>query len=148
MAAAAAAKTRAIPVRAEKVRRLKARRRSWFLLRKAGWIKRSETHQVFFPDIGGSALRLTRPTHEEESTMPQTIANVKVFDREFLGVRARLIELGAALDRIGRASGFAGGDPRGEMIRQAAEILAGNASNKAERIQLLFSLPYEENWQR
>jgi hypothetical protein len=78
--------------------------------------------------------------------MPQTVTAPKVLDREFLGVRARLIELGAALDRIGRASGYTSGDPRSEKIRQAAEILQGNAANKAEQIQLLFSLPYEENW--
>jgi hypothetical protein len=76
--------------------------------------------------------------------MPHTITAPKVFDREFLGIRARLIELGAALDRIERASGFTGGDPRREKIRQAGEILLGGAANKAEQIQLLFSLPYEE----
>ena len=80
--------------------------------------------------------------------MPQTVTAPKVLEREFLGVRARLIELGAALDRIGRAAGFTSGDPRSEKIRQAVEILNGNASNKAEQIQLLFSLPYEENWQK
>jgi hypothetical protein len=80
--------------------------------------------------------------------MSQLIAAPKVFDREFLGIRARLIELGAALDRIERASGFTGGDPRREKIRQATEILLGGAANKAEQIQLMFSLPYEENWQR
>ncbi len=80
--------------------------------------------------------------------MPHTLTAPKVLDREFLGVRSRLIELGAAMDRIGRASGFAGGDPRTETIRQAIEILVGAAPNKAEKIQMLFSLPYEENWQK
>jgi hypothetical protein len=78
--------------------------------------------------------------------MPHTVTAPKVLDREFLGVRSRLIELGAALDRVGRASGFTDGDPRTEKIRQAFEILQGNTVNKAEQIQLLFSLPYEENW--
>ncbi|MCC6125558.1 MAG: hypothetical protein IT426_11390 [Pirellulales bacterium] len=80
--------------------------------------------------------------------MSQTITAPKVFDREFLGVRARLIELGAALDRIERAAGFTGGDPRSEKIRHAIEILLGGAADKAEQIQLLFSLPYEENWRK
>ena len=80
--------------------------------------------------------------------MPQTITAPKVLEREFLGVRARLIEVGAALDRVQRAAGFTSGDPRSEKIRQALEILLGGEVNKTERIQLLFSLPYEENWQK
>ena len=40
---------------------------------------------------------------------PVTIANP--LDREFLGVRCRLIELAASLDRIDRAGG-ASDDPR------------------------------------
>jgi hypothetical protein len=80
--------------------------------------------------------------------MPQTITAPKVLEREFLGIRGRLIELGAALDRVGRASGFTSGDPRSEKIRQAIEVLLGGAVNKAEQIQLVFSLPYEEHWQK
>jgi hypothetical protein len=76
--------------------------------------------------------------------MPHSVTAAKVLDREFLSIRARLIEVGAALDRIGRAPGFTSGDPRSEKIRQAVEILLGDATNKAEQIQLLFSLPYEE----
>jgi hypothetical protein len=78
--------------------------------------------------------------------MPHTLTAPNVFDREFLGVRARLLELGAAFDRIERASGFSSGDPRCDRIRQALELLLSNADHKAERIQMLFSLPYEENW--
>jgi hypothetical protein len=80
--------------------------------------------------------------------MPHTITAPKVFDREFLGVRSRLIEVAAALDRIERAKGFTSGDPRREKIRQAIEVLLGDAANKAEKVQMLFSLPYEENWQK
>jgi hypothetical protein len=96
--------------------------------------------------LHGQAQNIPSPFSEEEN-MPQTITAPKVFEREFLGVRARLLELGAALDRIGRASGFTSGDPRSEKIRQAIEILLGGAANKTEQIQLLFSLPYEEHWQ-
>ena len=78
--------------------------------------------------------------------MPQTITAPKVFDREFLGVRARLIELGAAMDRVGRASGYVSGDPRSEKIRQALQVLLGTAANKAEQIQMIFSLPFDEKW--
>ncbi len=80
--------------------------------------------------------------------MLHTITAPQVFEREFLGVRARLIEVGAALDRIERAKGFTGGDPRNDKIRQALDVLRGTAANKAEQIQLLFSLPYEEGWRK
>jgi|WetSurMetagenome_2_1015567.scaffolds.fasta_scaffold1581002_1 hypothetical protein len=79
--------------------------------------------------------------------MPHTVTAPTVFEREFLGIRSRLIELGAAMDRIGRASGYTGGDPRREKIRQSVDVLLGNAMNKAEQIQTLFSLPYDEHWQ-
>jgi hypothetical protein len=80
--------------------------------------------------------------------MPHTTTPPNVFDREFLGVRARLIELGAAMDRIQRDPGCSGRNPQCDKIRQALEILLGDTPNKSEQIQLVFSLPYEENWQK
>ena len=61
-------------------------------------------------------------------------------DREFLGVRCRLIELAASLDRMDRAGGAAA-DPRLAQIRQALEILADDKPDRAERMQMAFSLP-------
>lgn len=61
-------------------------------------------------------------------------------DREFLGIRCRLIELAATLDRIGRAGGAAD-DPRTAQIRRALEILADDQPDRAERMQMVFSLP-------
>ncbi len=68
-----------------------------------------------------------------------------VFDREFLPLRARLIELAAALDRVDRAR--AGDDPRMVQIRQSLEILLSEQSGRAERVQMTFSLPYDPDWQ-
>ncbi len=62
---------------------------------------------------------------------------------EFLGIRCRLIELAATLDRIDRAGG-AGGDSRMDQIRDSLAILIGAAPDRAEQIQMVFSLPYEE----
>lgn len=70
-----------------------------------------------------------------------------VFDREFLTIRARLIELAAAFDRVDRASGSAAEDPRRGQIRQSLEILLDGQSGRAERIQMAFSLPYDPEWQ-
>ncbi len=78
--------------------------------------------------------------------MPNPMAAPDVLDREFLGVRARLIDVAAALDRIGRADGEVADDPRLDKIRQSLEILRSEAPNRAEKLQSVFSLPYEETW--
>jgi len=76
--------------------------------------------------------------------MPASIAAPVSLDREFLGIRCRLIELAATLDRIDRAGKPADGDARMAQIRRSLEILAGDGPNRAERIQMVFSLPYEK----
>lgn len=80
--------------------------------------------------------------------MPIPLAAGEVLDREFLAVRAKLIDVAAALDRIDRAQGSAGDEPRLDQIREAFRILAGDASDRAEQLQLLFSLPYQDDWQK
>jgi hypothetical protein len=64
-----------------------------------------------------------------------------VLDREFLGIRSKLVKLAAALDRVDRAEQTAAGDPRLVQIRRSLEILATDGPNRAERVQLEFSLP-------
>jgi len=71
----------------------------------------------------------------------------ELLDREFLGLRARLIEIAATLDRIDRAEGDVADDARLETIRESLKGLATGDDGRAERLQLLFSLPYNENWQ-
>ncbi len=70
----------------------------------------------------------------------------EVLDREWLTVRARLIEVAAALDRIDRADGSVADDPRIQQIAQTLGILAQEKENRAEQLQLAFSLPYEPKW--
>ena len=67
-------------------------------------------------------------------------------DREFFETRAKLLELAAALDRLDRAEGSVSNDARTQDIQQALSVLSGDQPDRAERIQLIFSLPYEENW--
>jgi hypothetical protein len=69
-----------------------------------------------------------------------------MLDREFLGLRCRLIDLAASLDRIDRAEGAVADDPRRDRIRRSLEILASPAGNRAEQLQQLFSLPYDHDW--
>ncbi len=78
--------------------------------------------------------------------MPVPPSAAKTFDREFLMIRSRLLDLAAALDRIERAEGPIADHARFESIHRSLEALASAGPDRAERIQLLFSLPYDENW--
>ncbi|HWC88181.1 MAG TPA: hypothetical protein VG433_00940 [Pirellulales bacterium] len=67
-------------------------------------------------------------------------------NRDFLEIRARLLEVAAALDRLERADGDVSDDPRMARIRQAIALLDAGHSERAEHLQLLFSLSYEPGW--
>lgn len=69
-----------------------------------------------------------------------------ILDREFLETRAKLLELAASLDRLDRATGSIREDPRTQDIQQALAILAANTGDRAEQIQLIFSLSYQPDW--
>jgi hypothetical protein len=80
--------------------------------------------------------------------MPTSLSAAKLLDREFLLIRSKLIDLAASLDRIRRAPDSVVADPRIDTIAEAVQIIAGQTPNRAEQIQILFSLPYDEHWQR
>jgi hypothetical protein len=69
-----------------------------------------------------------------------------VLEREFLPLRAKLIEIGAMLDRMERSEGSVAHDPRRQKVERALSILRSAESDRAEQLQLLFSLPYDEHW--
>ncbi len=71
-----------------------------------------------------------------------------LLNREFPEIRAWLLQIAAALDRVERAAGSAESQPRRQKIRNALEILAQPGNDRAERLQLLLSLPYDVDWQR
>lgn len=72
----------------------------------------------------------------------------EVLDRYFLEVRAKLLEIGATLDRIDRAEGEKDveADPRRQKIGQALDVLKEARIDRAEKLQLLFSRDYSEDW--
>ena len=76
-----------------------------------------------------------------------------VMDREFLEMRARVLELAAALDRLDRAGGPPANDPRVASLRQALDALRQSNSDgaeaaRAERVQLIFSRQYDAAWRK
>ncbi len=70
----------------------------------------------------------------------------EALERDFLNIRARLLELAASLDRIDRAEGSVAADPRMAQIDRAIDILASRQSNRARDVQFAFSLPYDTSW--
>jgi hypothetical protein len=78
--------------------------------------------------------------------MPPTAP--QILDREYLAIRSRLIDLAAALDRIDRAEGTVAADPRLEKIHRSLDVLSGDAADRAERVQVVFSLPYKADWRK
>ena len=70
----------------------------------------------------------------------------EVLNREYIEIRALLLQAAAKLDRMDRAAGDISADPRRQQIQKGLAVLQSAASDRAEKIQLLFSLPYLENW--
>jgi hypothetical protein len=79
--------------------------------------------------------------------MPAATQASDVFEREFLPLRGKLLEVAAALDRIARAEGPLD-DPRREQVRRSLEVLCCEeaATDRAEQVQMIFSLPYDPQW--
>jgi hypothetical protein len=78
--------------------------------------------------------------------MPSGRVAREVFDQELLPIRAKLLEIAAALDRIDRADGSIAGDPRRTQVQAAIQVLLRPEDDRAEQIQLIFSRPYEAKW--
>lgn len=71
-----------------------------------------------------------------------------LMNREFLQIRAKLLELAASFDRITRAPGSVVDDPRLVQIHQALELLNSETENRAEQIQQIFSRAYDPKWRK
>ncbi|MCI0700378.1 MAG: hypothetical protein L0241_04790 [Planctomycetia bacterium] len=78
------------------------------------------------------------------------LPSARALDQFFLEARCKLLDVAAIFDRIGRGDEqeAIASDPRAAKLRQAVEILLGDAANKAELIQQLFSLAYDPDWPR
>jgi len=80
--------------------------------------------------------------------MPTIQQAQQVLDRHYLEIRCGILDLAAALDRISRSDRAqdVANDPRMALIQQAIQIVESNGTDRAERIQLLFSDQYQEGW--
>ena len=76
-----------------------------------------------------------------------------ILDESFLEVRAKLLEIAATLDRVDRSADEEGpltaaAQSQRERIDDAVRILLSEGPNRAERLQRLFSRPYESSWRK
>ena len=69
-------------------------------------------------------------------------------DSFFFEARAKILDLAAILDRIQRGEGAVGDDARLAKLRQALEVLHDESPARAERVQQIFSLDYDPDWER
>lgn len=72
----------------------------------------------------------------------------KALDMFFLEARSRVLDVAAILDRLGRGTGTVSADTRMAQLQQAIQSLLDLNSGRAERVQQIFSLPYDPTWPR
>jgi hypothetical protein len=77
--------------------------------------------------------------------MATTQSSEQILDSEFLVIRAKILEIAAALDRIDRAGGVVS-DPRLAKLGEAVTLILTKEGNRAEAVQLLFSREFHDNW--
>jgi hypothetical protein len=72
--------------------------------------------------------------------------SAEVLEQEFLPVRAKILEVAAALDRIDRASGSVASESRRAQMHAAIQVLLRPEDDRAEQVQLIFSRTYQNDW--
>jgi hypothetical protein len=82
--------------------------------------------------------------------MPSRLSAAEMLDREFLQIRCRLVEIAAALDRIdaSRGSEELAHERTLLQVQEATRLLGNRSTDRTRRVQMLFSLPHDEDWRR
>jgi len=70
----------------------------------------------------------------------------EVLDREFLEMRALILQLAASFDRIDRSKSPAAQAEKLRQLQDGVKILLDDSENKAKQVQMLFSNPYAQDW--
>jgi len=78
--------------------------------------------------------------------MSKPLTPTELFQREFLPMRGKLLEVAAALDRLERKDPLLLDYPGMDQISKAIEALRQNGQARAETVQKIFSLAYNPDW--
>jgi hypothetical protein len=89
-----------------------------------------------------------KPRGEVKMMLATPMTAQAVLDREYLEVRAKVLELAASFDRLERGGGLPQNDARLKLVRQGLKVLLDETSDRAEQVQLIFSRPYDDDWQK
>ncbi len=81
-----------------------------------------------------------------ESKLHLAMSAEQVLDREFLEIRAKILEIAASLDRLDRAEGDVAADPRTERLQAGLQKLLDPSPDRAEQVQQVFSRSYDSQW--
>lgn len=77
------------------------------------------------------------------------MTSAEVLDREYLEIRAKILQLAASFDRLDRSGGTYRDDARLDLIQQALATAADPAAReRAEQVQLIFSRDYTDSWRQ
>ena len=79
--------------------------------------------------------------------MPGSLKAQEILDREFLEIRAKLLQLAAHFDRIERGVGDIDLN-KINLVREAFEVLSDLDVGpcRAEKLQMIFSRKYDPEW--
>jgi len=79
---------------------------------------------------------------------PTALSAADLLDRDFLSLRHRVLDIAAGLDRLDRVqdSEEIACDARVKQLHEAFAVLSDSKACRAERIQLIFSDPYDAGW--
>ena len=79
--------------------------------------------------------------------MPSPLTAQELLNREFLEIRAKLLQVAAHFDRIERGTGDVDLEQI-NLLRQALELLsdADVGPKRAEKLQMIFSRPFDPQW--
>lgn len=75
----------------------------------------------------------------------------QIVEQEYLQVRAKILEIAAFLDRLDPEDAKAvspGNAERLKLLQAGCELLVDSESDKAARLQLLFSRKYDDQWRK
>ena len=70
----------------------------------------------------------------------------EILDRDYLSIRANILDIAAALDRQDRAEGGIEQDQRRKLLESGIAVLGSDSPDRAAQVQLLFSREYNPAW--
>ena len=80
--------------------------------------------------------------------MSSPLTATTILDQEYLEIRAKILQLAAAFDRVDRGAerDQIADDPRLHKLLEAIDVLRSAKVDRAEQVQMVFSLAYEADW--